>query len=576
MENILKLTSQQSLFNSKNNLVDLIIPGNSGVYNLSETYVSINCSTGGLVLDTTTATDGLAQAGGLAIADAVADVRLGLKHHATQGSIYDNCAVPIECLVKNCSMTSASRGKVEDIRNSSTLRGTMKAYTQDIEDVETAALGGFAPQAKTNPWGSGRFAQLVGVGDTPSSYSSHEIRIKLSDLFNIAVSDAWDTAVYGDTRIHLELALDRVLLQQVLVGGATLWNRYYHNQTAGTQTYPVNIKYKTAQTVTAADAATPASYDTITMAAPYESLDDSPFHTNQGVKVTTTVGGAGNSTPAQYPLNASIKWAVIKSIAWDKITKLITLNFGTDSAVLTHGTIAAGPMTFDMDVEGLDVTPATLVPENVTYQSIELTAVRQPDNVVAPKQIQYTQFQTQSDQWANTTELNRSYFLPAQTTNAFIVLPSNHAQGGYPSDILGCARLSSYRFSINGHQVTNRPIPFMPQAQIQDGTLDQKNDHGSSLHYSLISETMMNSGRPFISLNESVFDQSIPLSTDVMVTNGVYGWERMESTPMKACYMICLPIPTSNLPTQLTIELNGQFYDSSGQMSIYSEVTSVI
>ena len=49
MENIIKLSSQQSLFNATNRLVDIVIPGNSGVYNLSETYVSIDMATSGLV-----------------------------------------------------------------------------------------------------------------------------------------------------------------------------------------------------------------------------------------------------------------------------------------------------------------------------------------------------------------------------------------------------------------------------------------------------------------------------------------------------------------------------------------------
>ena len=42
MDNIIKLPAQQALFNATNRLVDLVIPGNSGVYNLSESYIAID------------------------------------------------------------------------------------------------------------------------------------------------------------------------------------------------------------------------------------------------------------------------------------------------------------------------------------------------------------------------------------------------------------------------------------------------------------------------------------------------------------------------------------------------------
>ena len=138
MDNIIKLPAQQATFNATNRLVDLIVPSNSGIYNLAETYVAIECRIDGIELDTSEAAAGqLAQGGDfLAATAAVADIRLNIKHHPTVVSIYDSCAVPLECLVKNCSMISSTRGKIEDIRRSDTLRGTMKCYTQDKEDVE--------------------------------------------------------------------------------------------------------------------------------------------------------------------------------------------------------------------------------------------------------------------------------------------------------------------------------------------------------------------------------------------------------------------------------------------------------
>ena len=578
MENVIKLPASQALFNANNRLVDLVIPGNSGVYNLSETYVAIDMSVSGLEFDLTQAADGRLTSGAyVQAADAVGDVRVALKHNATTATIYDRCAMPVETLVRNCSMFTASRGKIEDIRRADTLRATMKAYTQDIEDVEDASIGGLAPMAKSNPWGSGRFAHMVGVGDVPSEYKNHELRIMLKDLFNVAEATEWDSSVYGDTRIHLELNLNRVELQQPMLIG--VWDRYYHNQVGGTPSYPVDVKYSKALQLEFAVAATAVSQDDIIMEAEYQSLDDSPFFVHQMLKVETNyTQTAGGTTGAVTPADASVTWAVVKTISWDRVTKRITLGFGAGAAVLTiAGPVATHPLFVDRTISAMPLT-ATSLATALSYESVELTAVRQPDVMEGPAQTQYTQFITQSDQWQNSESLNRSYYLPPQTMNAFIVMPSSSNAGGAPtgfSDILGCARLKEYRFSLNGESVTNRAVPYMP-VPVATANNDGKCDRGSSLHYTLISEAMMNAGIRYHSLEESVYDQDIPLSTNRPVdAAGNVGWQTLAECPTKACYMLALPVPISNNQTMLTIELEGNFPASSGEIHIFSQVRSV-
>ncbi len=576
MENVLKLPSQQSLFDAKNRLVDLVIPANSGVYDLSQSYVAIDCSVTGLELDLTEAGDGALVVGGtpVAAADAVADVRLGLKHNATAATIYDNTSVPVSALVRNASMFSAARGKVEDIRRSDVLRATMKAYTDDIEDIEARALGGLAHQAKSNPWASGAFAQLVGIGATSSGYKNHELRIMLKDVFNIGAVEEWDSAKMGDTKIHLELNLNLVELQQVLGAADAAWARYYHNQNPGTTptpSGPANITYKQASTLTFVNGAAAATSTSIEMAAEYASLEDSPFWTNQMVKVTTTITGGATSTPAIVPATASVKYAVIKSISWDKDTRKITLEFG--GVVLSTGVISVANAVIARDVEGMTVTAASKTAA-LAFETVELTAVKRTDMDSGSDQVQYTQFMTQSDQFTNASTLNRSYFVPAQTQTAYIVLPSQ--AGGDFSSILGCARVGEYRFTVNGESVTNRAVPYMTTPAVA-AAADSKAERGSSLHYSLVSEALMNSGIRYHSLRESVFDQIIPASIDIPVTGtGDYGWTNLTDAPEKACYMLALPIPVSNTPTQITIELEGSFPGNFGELYIFSEIRSVL
>ena len=580
MDNLLKLPAQQATFNASNKLVDIVIPGSSGVYDMSQTYVSINMSVSGIALNTT-GTDGRLPQGSGYIQEsaAIADVRLALQHNASVPTIYDTCAVPIETLVRNCSLFSSTRGKIEDIRRSDALRGSMKSYTRDVGDVEDDAIGGMPGMAKTNPWASGRMATLVGVGDVASEYRPHEIRIYLRDIFNIAQAEAMDTSVYGDLRIHLELNLDRVKLLQALGSDTgnddvTLWNRYYHNSSGGTPSQPANVLYKTAKVVVASTSE-PTSQTSITMEAPYQSLEDSPFFVNQLVSVNTTYGGGGSSAGTDYPTAGENKWAVISGISWDKMTKLVTLEFTAN--VLQVGT-ATGVYEITRTVEGLDATGTSLATA-ISYDSIELTAVKRSDVANPPSQIQYTQYMTQSDQWTNQGTLSRTYYLPAQTTNAVIVLPSSRPDQNPSefSDLLGCARLADYRFTVNGVSVTNRAVPFMPVADPTAAANDQKCDSGSSLHYDMVSRTFQNMGDRFHSLAEAVYDQNIPVSTPRPAAgDGTEGWLSLKSCPEKRVYALMLPVEISNDQTQLTIEFNGFFPQSSGQLHIYSQVRSVV
>ncbi len=180
----------------------------------------------------------------------------------------------------------------------------------------------------------------------------------------------------------------------------------------------------------------------------------------------------------------------------------------------------------------------------------------------------------QSDQWSSTTTLNRSYFLPPRTSTAVIILPCLAEHG---SKFLGSQRLSNYRFTVNGESVTNRAINYMPQANLAPATSNAKAEAGSALHYDMISNSMMNMGVRYSSLQECVYDQSM---TDVNFppteNGGLIGYANLGVCPRKRSYMLALPIPESDGQTQLTVELEGEFTAGTGALELYSYVTSAI
>lgn len=579
MENIVKIPSQQSSFNATNNLVDIVIPGNSGVYDLSACFVTIDTR---LNITTTLAGGDRAahSAGYVEAGEEVQSVHLAYSHGA--GSVYNNTAAPVEILVRNCSMMSASRGKVEDVRRSDVLRATMKSYLQDLDDVEGASLTGTAGPAKGNPFVFGRHAQLFGEGDVLSKEQTHEIRIYLRDVFEACKVDAWDSAVYGNTHIHFELNLANIELKQVLgdtadaAHGGGAWALKYHNRAANTE--GPQAVYGISDTLTFPIAVAAVTHSAITMLAEYESLDDSPFWCGQCLQIewVAAAGSTGTAGAGTVPaLGAGFKWAIVKSLTYDEATKKITLEFGGD--VLTIANVTGGNLIVEFNVKGKDVDAASLaLATGITYDSIELTAVRRTDIEKGPAQIQYSQFLAQSDQWSNALTLNRSYFLPARTTNCLIVLPAGDANG---SNTVGSARLSNYRFTVNGESVTNRAVQYMPTAAVNNAVADNKMDAGSALHYDLISNTMMNMGVRYSSLQEALYDQLVPVNTPAGVIGvgaGAIGYTALADCPRKRCYMIALPIPMSEDQTQLTVELEGSFPAGVGQMEMYSYVVSQI
>ena len=588
MENIIKIPSQQSSFNATNNLVDLIIPGNSGVYDLSEMYITIDTR-----LNVATVADaadrGPQGAGYIEATDAVQNIVMDITHGPA--SIYDKTACPVEILVRNCSLTSQSRGKVEDIRRSDRLRATMKSYLQDLDDVQSAALTNFTSgAAKTTPFAFGANAELFGEGTVLSKRENHEVRIYLRDIFEIAKTDAWDSAVYGNTHIHLELNLADIYLRQDLgdsvdaVHGGQAWTRIYHNPynnppLANGEPKVIYSKSDPVVYVLAGGGAGPglpanSVQTTVTMSAVYQSLEDSPFWVGQILTLTAleSATSQAGATATTVPAIADKKWAVVKGITYDPVSKKITLDFGATISTVTQVTNAgAAGYQQEMIVTGWD---ADIAASTIEYDAIELTAIRRTDMDSGPKQIQYNQWMVQSDQWSSTTTLNRSYFLPPRTSTAVIVLPCLDANG---SKFLGSQRLSNYRFTVNGESVTNRAINYMPQAALNPATANAKAEAGSALHYDMISNSMMNMGVRYSSLQECVYDQSM---TDVNFppteNAGLIGYATLGVCPRKRSYMLALPIPESDSQTQLTVELEGVFNAGTGALELYSYVTSAI
>ena len=595
-ESVIRIPAQQSLINENNNLIDLIIPGNSGVYDLSNTYVSL--------LSRVTSSPSAATLIPGETETGVYDIRVHMDHNnSTPACHYNNVATPIECLVSSCSMTSASKGGIEDIRRSDILRGTLSVYKEDLDSRQAKALTTWSGACKDTPWVHGQHVELRGVGTVRSREVTHELRFNLKDLFDAGHFEAWDSSVYGDTRIHLELNLKQIQLTQCQGATDITWGLAYQRRVValagaadlaafGYTTGGVQKDDATGNALTPA-AGVAVSTNNIIMVTPYDSAADVPFWVGQDVTITPkNAATTGTDTllvtmPVQTTPATGLATeasgdpgrAIISGISFDQPSGIVTLSFSTPVLSAPAQTPGTNGGTLTCTVKGSDVLAGS---KKITFEACELVATMRSDMRMgqAPQEHQFSRFVFQGDQFSNAAGTQRTYQIPPNCTAVIMAITNT---GTNHSSFLGSARVSQYRFSVNGEAVTNRAIPYASADAASGGRF--LNKRGSSLHYDLLQKTFLNMGQNarYQSMLEAVFDQLIPVDqpgnlvapADPALANTGQGWTNVQTNPQKNAFVLGVPIPMSQDPSQLLLELDGTFAGGAA-INIYSYVMTSV
>ena len=586
-ESVIRIPANQALINETNNLIDIIIPGNSGVYDLSNTYISLLSRVSSDAPAAPPLVPGETESG-------IYDIRVHMDHQLTGNTcIYNNVATPIECLVQSCSMSSASKGAIEDIRRADILRGTLSVYKEDLDSRQAKALTTWSGACKSTPWVHGQHVELRGEGKVPSREVTHEMRFNLRDLFDAGQFEAWDSSVYGDTRIHLELNLGRVQLTQVQGSTDITWARAYQSRVLadGTTANVAEFGYKTCAQNIPAVTGTATATKTLVMKTPYDSLADVPFWVGQDVTITpknVRAVGDGKTLLVAFPpqtvpatgiaegATGDPGRAIISEISFDKGSGIVQLIFANDVlGVQSQVVPATNAGTLECDITGSDVTADSPA---IAYEACELVATMRSDMRMgqAPQEHQFSRFVFQGDQFTNTAGTQRTYQIPANCTAVVMAITNT---GDNHSAFLGSAEVFSYRFSINGEAVTNRKVTYAAKAAALF-----KCKAGSALHYDLLQKTFLNMGQNarYESMLEGVFDQLIPVDQpgDLSALAGAaadaqQGWSTKALSPKKSAFVLGVPIPMSQEPSQLLLELEGLFNDGAS-INIYSYVMASV
>lgn len=356
MEKIIKLQSEQNFAEVANagaflnKLIDFNIPGNNGTFDLSKSYINLNMNVPPVdqAQGTVAAVDG-------SLPDDTALFCNEIVLKSGRGTGGDETYLcPCSQIVRNADLFSTNKGMVESIRRVNTLRNVLWNLESDVGQQHDGLdkFGTFQGRRGPGNLTSG-LIQNIGFNcrtdGTPVTSLvgqgiGRDFRIPLSDLFGVGNAQ-WNSDVYGDTRIHLEVEPNLLDIQNL--GGDELSSTF--PQGGNDVPYAKCIDYTAAQApvnATIGNQFTPL----ITVLEYKNGQLDLPFHVGQAVKVVYVVDGAA---PAQGN-------HVIESIELLSAARAAALGFGAAGACLMNTrnsvftvTAAAGSVITSLEVTAL-------------------------------------------------------------------------------------------------------------------------------------------------------------------------------------------------------------------------------
>ena len=518
MNSTVRYDSRQGAFAVKtgNKLLDLEIPANSGVVDLSKTYIALNLSAnytdavatsiGG---DTTAGiyADGINFNESQTQADTDADATTASRNGNKNGNILPSTHA---VLIKNASLMSAKKGRIADVKNVAAIRSVLAMYESSQDRIDTPMSSTLQEPPQGEAYQCGPFAELNKENEV-SLNKANEIRINIKDIFNFGEIEEYDTAKHGALRLHAQLNLEKM----------TLGNNFGDPQADGvvfnqTVTGVVGKKFGEFKNPN------PGGNDMVILEseALYDDLASCFFYNGMKVKLsqTETAGGeftdnVGRISKVELLDSKKIQLTMVDKIAADANAK-------TDYLVEPRA-LAAGD-------------------KSITVNSIELVAEYSGANA-GPDGFEYTAYNVIEDNFPVGTTLNRNYHLHPNCVNVWIT---------FPNPIYSTEPITSYRISIDNEPITNRDVVL-----------------SGPIHRDLIGKVYMNNGRKLNNMLEMLrTGDSSKETAAITAATGAMGAGAVNVSAL-AC-----PVPMGNGQTRmLGIELTASS-PLGGKISIYQEI----
>tara|TARA_R110001606_G_scaffold86994_3_gene196556 strand:+ start:3122 stop:4606 length:1485 start_codon:yes stop_codon:yes gene_type:complete len=398
LNQIIKLTSNENNITATQNRVSFTIPANSGNYDLSKSYINLNCS----VLSDQTGVQ-------------MPQVMINDDSNAADNTKAFNIAI-----VKNAVMGSA-KGSIANIRRVDLLRNTLNYYTLTTDEMASEDYFSLFQSYGPNQQLGSIFRNIYKEGGEQSSNKQGVVKIPVHQLFNFGKNQNYSSQAFGRTDINLELNLDKLSITNYLgAASGNSWSRQDRNM---------------CQSLTATLG---ANSQTLYSSRSFYKLEDSPYWVNQQIVVAYTDTASADQT----------------------VTKTITdITFRTITPTATQGTIE---LTLDSPLQAAALTGAqTLTAISCTgvdavfsfvMENAELVLEKLPDGTPSDDVINYTEFVSEVHTVAAQSNFQKQFFVEPQAMNLYVM-----AGGSYVSKKND---ISEWRFRLNNEDLTNRKVEY--------------------------------------------------------------------------------------------------------------------
>jgi len=335
-EKYVKIQSQQNAdFTTTNNRVDFIIPASMGKISLRDSFVQ-------LYVRATIPEDNVASGTGVYMAS------LFWKNGGAKRNNYFN---NVAC-IKNASISSANKGSIESCRRVDILRQNLSSMRKSESEVDSDRyITGDALRNLKNEQQYSIFQQINKLGDVASKNNDNvPLTIRLGDILNFCDSDIVDLGKMGDTKIHLELNVDKIGCYQV---------------------FPKEL-VNSGEVDDVAQPAASLPLKSLILTTEFTHQDQIPFYVGQKIVYSATTNGQnGQSYKAVIKSITQAADGVLTLEFADALVTLTTTGGGASNGVVTIYTpaaAAAGTVQWNMaEVVLKEVSPDTPSMENVMY-----------------------------------------------------------------------------------------------------------------------------------------------------------------------------------------------------------------
>ncbi len=467
MEQIIKLQSQQgfsetakiaSFKNSK--LIDFIIPGGMGAVDFAKSYVNLNME----LVNAPSANEPAS-----ATADDTALYNNEIVYAGNSAATNATMIAPCSALVRNADMFSADRGMVESIRRVNTLRQVLWNLENDKAEQHDGLdkIGTFQGRRGLKN-STSSFLQIIGsnvnnagVADTTKKAQAitRDFRIPLSDLFGVG-NAMWNTDVYGDTRIHLELEPNLLSIQQL--GGEEPTSALGSDFFGGMEDYNVG---GTGANLPAGVVLGSAAAPLVSTISYFDFQLNYPFYVGQAVEIAATGATAGAVTV----------YSIIESLEFNQGTNGNNPPAGSQKVQITvRDTVITGGVGGEA-VTGISVKALRSDGANdqIRFNRAEIVLSQMP-GVDAPTSIDYRTYSTEETQGNDQPTYNKQVVVEPNCQNLIIAhVPTGKTA---PNEAW-----TSYRMAINNEDIVgNRDIAYKKPLH-EDRILRFMNNRGQNI-----------------------------------------------------------------------------------------------